>query len=118
MRLNSEVKAVFECKPRRAISAGEGITEKDIEEITNIFLTSEDEDAGHITVIFVNGHAHLAFDFQYNTRRIKELLEVAREFIDTAGLALNAGNQRAFVENQFRKIQKSESCMGLGKGGG
>ena len=92
VRLNSEVKAVFECKPTRAIRAGEGISEKDIQEITKIFLTSDDEDTGHITMIFVNGHAHMAFDFRYNTGRIKELLEVAREFMDTASFALNAGN--------------------------
>ncbi len=105
VRLNEEVKGVVWGRAKRAIAKGERAKTADFAEITGFDLTSEDADAGHLTLIAANGGWFLAFDFRYNADRITKIFEVAGEFLEAARFCAERGNPRAFCDNLFSAVE-------------
>jgi hypothetical protein len=100
VRLNDEVHAVVHgASTAGAFEPGKEYTTNDIARVDGIELTDNDPNAGHVTILILNGKLHCTFDFRYNAARVSELVAVADEFIDTAMAALEKGNLRPFVEN-------------------
>jgi hypothetical protein len=100
VRLNEEVKAILRGRATRPIKKGELIGEDDITPET-LILTSEDPNAGHITVLSYKEKWLISFDFRRNAARIEETVAAAREFIDGAAEALQGGRLRPFSELLF-----------------
>jgi HEPN domain-containing protein len=101
IRLNDEVRGILLASFVRPIGAGEPVTEADIDEIRDVHLTDDDGNAGHMTLLALQGSWFLAFDFRYNRKRIAATVGAADEFLLTAQEALEAGRLRAAVDNLF-----------------
>lgn len=101
IRLNQEVKAIAKTKVNRKVEAGEAIYESDIENIEDIQLTYQDPNCAHITLLLFKGMWHVSFDFRYNRRRVKERLDAAKEFFESARENFEKNRLRPFFENSF-----------------
>lgn len=103
VRLNDEVQALARVRlaePRSDLTVGEDVYQSDIEEFEDIELApEEDPDAAHVTCLFIGGVGRLAFDFRYNKGVAAKHLRAAREFLDTAGEALESGREAVFVDS-------------------
>lgn len=105
VRLNGEVKAVMSAPASRPVELGEELSPAEFGPIESIELTDADPNAAHLTMICHHGVWALVFDFRYNAARVTQVLRVAREFLDTAGFALEKGYLRAFVDNVFSAVE-------------
>src|SRR5438105_2012935 len=84
IRFNSEIKAVLKAKINRNIAKGEAILEKDVDEIASLDLTEEEKDFGHISIGRLRDSWYVAFSFEYNVEKSKEICEIAHEFLSSA----------------------------------
>lgn len=101
VRLNEEVMAVIQGRAKRApIQQGELVTEDDIEPEA-IQLTTEDPNAGHITLMRYKDHWLISFDFRRNAGRIADMIGAAKVFLEVAARAIEDGQLRAFCEMLF-----------------
>jgi hypothetical protein len=100
-RLNDEVMGVVRGVAARPIEKGENVSCHDLLDIHHVELTSEDANAGHMTLLLQKGRWFVEFDFRYNAQRIADTVEAAREFLDAARFCSERGYVRAFCENLF-----------------
>src|SRR6185436_18074524 len=66
IRINSEVKAIGKMKLKPGIEKdyGDAVYENELEGLEELMLTDEDDpDAGHVTILKLNGTWIMAFDF-------------------------------------------------------
>lgn len=105
VRLNEEVKIVADVQVNKSVEVGDSIRRKDIESFHDFHLTKDDENAGHITGILIDGTCILSFNCQYNTQKRQEILNNAEEFLQAAESSLGNGNYRAFHENLFTAVE-------------
>jgi uncharacterized protein (UPF0332 family) len=112
VRLNGEVRAVFKGRLPGATpnDTGKTISLDDLETIEEAHLTTDDDDAGHITLLVHRGRWFVSFDFRYNRRLILEYFRVADEFLSTARDALTHDRLGAFVENLFAGVEHGARC--------
>jgi HEPN domain len=104
VRLNEEVRVLARVKFKEGVAKekGEPIFHHEIENCESLqLLETEDPNSGHLTLLRLAGSWHLSFDFTYNKGRSKELLQAAKEFLNTAEHALEKGHLRAFTDNLF-----------------
>lgn len=103
VRLNGEVKAKIKCKKKLQKNKGDLIYENEIEikNIESIELTEKDPNSAHITLLRVKNEWIIAFDFRYNKKRIKNHIQAAKEFYDSAKDNLSNKRLRPFFENCF-----------------
>ncbi|MDP2926459.1 MAG: HEPN domain-containing protein [Nanoarchaeota archaeon] len=101
VRLNDEVKAEAKVKLNASKNKGDPIYEQEIEHIESIKLTNEDPNCAHLTLLRIKDKWILSFDFTYNQKRIKEHIEAAKEFLDSAKDNLVKNRLRPFFENSF-----------------
>lgn len=104
VRLNEEVRVLARVKFKESIAKekGEPIFHHEIDNCESLQLPeTEDPNCGHLTLLRLAGSWYLSFDFTYNKGRSKELLQAAKEFLDTAEHSLEKGHLRAFTDNLF-----------------
>lgn len=104
VRLNSEIRAIGQMKLKAGVSKqlNEAILESEIEGLASIELSEESEsDCGHATLVRLNNHWTIAFDFRYNKGLSKKHLITAQQFLDAATFSFNQKNWSAFVDNLF-----------------
>lgn len=101
VRLNEEVKAEAKVKLNASKNKGDPIYEHEIENIESIKLTHDDSNCAHLTLLRIKDTWIISFDFTYNRKRIKEHIEAAKEFLDSAKDNLAKNRLRPFFENSF-----------------
>lgn len=111
VRLNEEVKAVAKCKVNCAKNKGDAVYENDIDEIESIDLTDKDPNCAHITLLLFKSNWVISFDFAYNKKRIKEHIDAAKEFIESAKDNLEKNRLRPFFENSFACAELSAKAV-------
>ena len=112
VRLNAEVKGLFEGRVKRAVKAGEPAALNDFEEITDFSLSDHDSpNGGHITLVVHRDRIYLFFDARYNARRIATLIVRAHGFLDCARLALNNHLAEPVIENLFTASELAAKCL-------
>ncbi len=105
IRLNDEIKAQLVVRVTRNVVAGDPVSTADIDEIENLKLTEDDPDAGHITIILHKNRWFISFNFHYNSSKVRNHIEAAHEFLETAQNALTSKRYRAFYENIFCAVE-------------
>lgn len=105
VRLNDEVAAIAMVRARGPLEPGEPVSSEQVEQILGLELTERDPNAGHMTLLYHANGWHLSFSFRYNTARITESIEAARQFLNCARFALSEGYLRVFVENLFAAVE-------------
>ncbi len=104
VRLNEEVRVLARVNFKEGVAKEKGkpVFHHEIENCEALQLPeTEDPNCGHLTLLRLVGSWQLSFDFTYNKGRSKELLQAAKEFLDTAEHALEKGYLRAFTDNLF-----------------
>jgi len=101
VRINREVKGVLKGFAARPIAEKEAVTRDDLLGIAGIELTTEDANAGHMTLLLHKGAWFIDFDFRYNAARISDTLAKAREFLEVARGSVERGYVGPFCENLF-----------------
>jgi hypothetical protein len=101
VRLNQEIKGVLRGVAARPILKGEDVSWRDLLDIHQIELTTEDANAGHMTLLLHKGRWFLEFDFRYNAQRVADTIDAARQFLDAARFCSERAHVRAFCENLF-----------------
>jgi uncharacterized protein (UPF0332 family) len=118
VRFNEEIKVLAEAEWTRDVDYGEEVTEADVERISDLVLTDQDPNEGHLTLMLFKGRWILAFDFRYNASHVAATLNAAREFLDVATFALDQHQMRAFTDNLFSAAElmaKGVLLMGADK---
>lgn len=107
VRLNAEVKLVVEVRPlhNRAIEVGDSILVEDVESIEGFHLTTDDPNAGHLSIVWLPGQVFIGWNFSYNATRNRARVANARQFLDAGRYALERGNLNAFVENALAGVE-------------
>jgi uncharacterized protein (UPF0332 family) len=112
VRLNEEIKGMFEGRVDRPVSVGQPASLNDFSELTDFALNEADcPNGGHITVVVHRDRTYLFFDARYNAKRIATLLKRAHEFRACAGLALDGGYCEAVVENLYASTERAAKCL-------
>jgi hypothetical protein len=86
-------------KIKRAVNKGETVYDKDIENIKKLYLTDEEKDFGHITIVLFKGHWVIGFSFIYDVTKSKELLEIGQAYLKTPENDYHTQNFRPMVES-------------------
>lgn len=104
VRLNSEV--VAKVKVKDEIDHTQPDFNPNCGDVEKIEI-AEDEflDCGHITMITFKDGRLLKFDFAYNKKKCKKLINNAAEFLSTAKLALQDEHLNASIDNAFSSIE-------------
>jgi uncharacterized protein (UPF0332 family) len=101
VRLNEEVKATVTGNLPKKSQKGEQIFINELDTIEQIELTNKDPNAGHLTMLNHRGSWLVRFDFRYNAARCLNHLEAAREFLNSAALAVERTQLRVVIDNLF-----------------
>ena len=110
VRINEEIRGIFEAEARRKIDAGEIVKWGDLGDIRGMRLTADDPNAGHLTVLLHKGVWHLFFDFRYNATRIAEHMRLAREFIELAEVGVVRGYSNSTTDLLFSAVEIIAKC--------
>ncbi len=94
-----------EVRVTKDVAKGDPITAADFSELTAVELTDDDPNAGHITIIAKDNVWLISFNFQYNAKRVSEVIAAAEEFFTTAKSAFEKGHYRPFVDNLFSAVE-------------
>lgn len=110
MRFDGEVWGLITVKPGLSMSQGESISPATFHEIAEDvsgfeLLQHDSPNAGHITLIRHQRGFFIAFDFTYNSARVSEHLEAAKEFLDMSAISLDKGTLRPFVTNLYQAVE-------------
>jgi uncharacterized protein (UPF0332 family) len=114
VRINSEIRGVFtgeQLAQGASLGVGDTPTLGELGSIKSVELEPEDANAGHFTVIIVNGRLFLQFDLRYNAKRIAESISLAREYLQTARAAMQAEHLRPAVANLFAASELVAKCL-------
>lgn len=101
IRINKEVKAIMQAKLNKPKKKGESIYESDVDDIFFGNLLEEDANFAHITMVLIKGEWKIGFNFLYQTTQAKEILELGKEYLDSAKDDLKKGRLRAATNNLF-----------------
>ncbi len=104
VRINSEVRGIgqFKLKPGVRKKKGETIFENEVDGLGIINLTEEDDpDCAHATLVKIGNTWAIAFDFRYNKGLSETHIEAARQFYESAEIALNKEHWAPFIDNLF-----------------
>lgn len=110
VRVNSEIKAIWDVKLKQGISkkAGEPILDDELEGLGEINLTEEDGlDCGHTTLLRIGDRWIIAFDFRYDKALSKKHIETAEQFYESADFSFNRGNWSSYIDNLFSAAELS-----------
>lgn len=105
VRLNKEIKIAADVKVNKSVKKGDLIRIKDVTGFHGFMLTKDDENAGHITGIIIDGSWILSFNFQRNTQIRQEILDTAEEFLKAAESSFKRAHYKAFHENLFSAME-------------
>lgn len=108
LRLNSEVRAHAQMwvTPQTDKVAGSPIFESEVSGVESLTLReTEDPNCGHITIVRVGGRYSIFFDFIYNKGHARELLQMASQFLRTAGYAAQHKMWAAFIDNLYSAME-------------
>ena len=115
VRLNKECKIVAKVKVRKSVEKGELATLDKIDSFENISLVQEEEPYyAHVSAFLLKDEWIFAFDFRYNKGLARQHLKAAKEFYETARLALSQDSISPFIDNLFSAIEllaKSELLL-------
>src|SRR5581483_8422317 len=99
VRINEEVKAYVKAKSANGgFEAGKTVRSDEVEDVHGMSLTEEDPNAGHVTILNLNGKLYFSFNFLYNATLVRETLVAVDEFMESARTASGRGHMRPFVE--------------------
>lgn len=104
IRLNDEVQANVKIKD------GVYKTKKDFfpncEEVESIEISEEEFlDCGHVIIIRFNDCYQLKFDFVYNKKTCKALLDNAFQFLQTSKFAIEKNFRNSYIDNAFSAFE-------------
>lgn len=110
VRFDHEVNGVFRLAPDSDASDDELISPLNFHEIADsvvAFELGEDDspNAGHITLLRHREGFYITFDLNYNTERIADHVQVAREYLDVAKLSFDKGLLRGFTSNLYHAVE-------------
>lgn len=105
VRINNEIRGVFQAKATRQIAVGEAVGLGDFDDILGMQLTNEDANAGHLTAFLHKSHWFLFFDFRYNATRIEEQLASADQFLAAAEFSVSRQHGVSAVDNLYDAVQ-------------
>jgi hypothetical protein len=88
--IDTEAPLVVRARAARAIEAGEPVTEADIDAIEGLVPRDIDPNAGWVGFILFRNAYTIAFDFRRNRAEATKKLERAKEFLEAAGLTIEA----------------------------
>jgi hypothetical protein len=88
--IDTEAPMVIRAKAARAIKEGEPVTEADIDAIESLVPHDIDPNAGWIGFILFRNAYIIRFDFRRNRDEAAKKLERAKEYLEAAGLTLEA----------------------------
>lgn len=75
-------------------------------EVEGMMLREVDHlDCGHVTIVHFRDGFQLSFDFQYNKKICRQHLLVAKEFLNTAKIALDNCWNNSFIDNAFSSAE-------------
>lgn len=84
VRINDEAMLLARVTARRAIKAGQDVTEDDFDQVDNLRPAGLGENSGWICFAVVKGQQVVAFDFRYNRAHATSLIERARQFLSSS----------------------------------
>lgn len=105
VRFNEEVKMRAKVKWNREPEVGDSVRLSNIKEVEYLELTDEDENCGHVSMLFSQRGWHCQFSFRYNAGRIRDLLVAASEFVEAADMSLSKGFLRPFVDSLWSGVE-------------
>ena len=104
IRINEEVQALLKVKLKEEVekSPGDLLNTDEIESFENITLTdSDDPNAGHVTILQLDGNWMMSFDFVYNKALTEQNIATAKQFLELAKYAYSNEYWAAFIDNLF-----------------
>jgi len=101
VKLNEEVKFRIVEEVAFGLTESGAIDPTDEQRSEKLELTDDDANAQHYTFVRRGGVWHFTFGCQQNAQRIRDYIEMAREFLKCAEWAHEHDQPRAFVDNLF-----------------
>lgn len=103
IRLNEECKLMFVGKTKEGVKVkkGEKFGLDKIKAVENIKIIEEDGNEAHISIVRLGKTYYYNFDFRYDKRCAKNILNAAAEFLQAAKDDCQAKRWRPFTENMF-----------------
>ena len=101
IRLNEEARGIGIFQVARPVQEGEPIYFSNLRKLESFDLEVDELNAGHFTLLWNDNGWFCSFDFRSGRAMSANLLDSAREFLETAQYARDQGNARACVDNLF-----------------
>ncbi len=111
VRLNDEVKCVMRAVVKNPVQFGDVIGVNKFHRITNIELTEDDKDSGHVTIIILPESIFISANFIYNSSKVETTLNSAEKFLDSARASMVSKLPRPFVENSFASSELTSKAF-------
>ena len=97
---NDEVAVAARRHPDAPVRPGDPVTADNVQFLEALEPCGIDPNAGWVVyAVLPDGHEYASFDFRRNRERSLELLALAREYLEAATTALDAGAVRPALEN-------------------
>jgi len=116
IRFNEQAYLKGEIETNRKINPGELVYDKDVKKINKITPERLPPNNGWFAIIFLGKHFIIAFNFGYNDRKIKEHIDAAREFYNSAMKNLESKRLRPFFEECWAVAELLSVCNFLRTG--
>ena len=109
IRFNDEVKAIILAKAKPGIKEkkkdGDLIYQNELDHLVKISLPEdENPNYGHLTMLLLDNHWHIYFDFRTNRQKSYERYKAGKEFLEAAENNIK-GSKRVFVDNLFSAVE-------------
>lgn len=108
VRINEEVKAIAKVKLKPGIrkQKNEPIYENEIENLSKISLTKDDDsDCAHVTLLRIGEEWTIEFDFRYNKDLALRHIRTAKQFYEVAQFSYEKKFWSPFVDNLFSSCE-------------
>jgi len=108
VRLNEEVRAVAKMRVPEGVTKqpGDPVFEHELTKLEEIKLTDDDDpNCAHVTMLLLNGHWVIAFDFRRNKLVSREHQLLARDFHKAAAWAAENKIWSVFVDTLFSSAE-------------
>lgn len=114
IRLNEEVSAIASIKLKDGIGKekGEPVLSTEIADVAGVEFTEEDDpNNAHIFLAYIEGKWYLYYDFRYNKPVVRDHIERADEFLESAEFSRSKKYWGAFIENLFGASELLQKCF-------
>lgn len=114
VRLNEEVKGEAQVRASRAVERDDPVYVSDLRSIEIYELPDELLDSGHFTIFWVGEGWRMVFNFLSGRAKARDMLELARQFLEASQHSHAKGHAGPAVENLFTSaelISKAELIL-------